>query len=163
MKAFIYSSLASDELLPKELKNMTKPLLLNHKTQLCISDQMTTEMNAKLCSVVSLIHLILLPSKNTTQTGIQSSKPMLHLPRGLFYKSWPALSRQDKPLHPSKMTEVTLMVTDKLIMSNEVLDMLSPLCFKKKINLRQKPFPSTFISSSPLSLKAKAWQCQKTI
>lgn len=38
MKAFIYSSLESDELLPKELKNMTKTLLLSHKMQLCISD-----------------------------------------------------------------------------------------------------------------------------
>jgi len=38
MKPFIYSSLESDELLPKELKNMTKTLLLSHKMQLCISD-----------------------------------------------------------------------------------------------------------------------------
>lgn len=85
---------------------------------------MTTEMNTKLCSVVFLIHLIPLPSKNTTQTGIQSSKPMLHFPQGLYYKSQPAWRSQDNsPLYPSELEEVTLIVTDTLIKSNEVLDM----------------------------------------
>lgn len=85
---------------------------------------MTTEMNTKLCSMVFLIHLIPLPSKNLTQTGIQSSKLMLHFPQGLYYKSQPAWRSQDNsPLYPSELEEVTLMVTDTLIKSNEVLDM----------------------------------------
>lgn len=85
---------------------------------------MTTEINTKLCSVVFLIHLIPLPSKNTTQTGILSSKPMLHFAQGLYYKSQPARrSQANSPLYPPELEEVTLMVTDPPIKSNEVLDM----------------------------------------
>lgn len=85
---------------------------------------MTTEMNTKLCSVAFLIHLIPLPSKNTTQTGIQSSKLMLHFPQGLHYKSQSAgRSQANSPLYAPELEEVTLMVTDTLIKSDEVLGM----------------------------------------
>lgn len=85
---------------------------------------MTTEMNeykAVYCGILDPFDPSAFKKYNTNQ--YPKEQPVLHLPQGLDQEPQPAWWSEDKrPLYPAEMTEVTLMVIDTLIMSNEVLD-----------------------------------------